>query len=113
MHKGLRFVRRSMAMGMMRMSNTMEQLKEIKGLLAAMVSLAVVCMAVGGAIMEWRISANVAIALSSQDLGTDAKIVSMDTSIAANKAASSMNAVVIADNKKRVEKAFDVLLNGE
>lgn len=88
-----------------------EQIKEIKGLLAGMVTAFSVVSVVGLALMDWRVQVHVANALAAQDLGTDAKIVSMDTNIAANAAKTERNAEVIEDNKRRVEQAFAVLLD--
>ena len=65
---------------------------------------------IGLALMEWRISVNVAEALAAQDLGTDAKIVSMDTSIADNKRTGEENAEDIEDLDERVKMAFQALL---
>lgn len=92
---------------------TMEQLKDIKGLLAGIITLAIGCMVVGAALMEWRISVNVATALSAQDIGTDAKIVSMDDEIDANGAKANANTNRIEGNERRVEQAFAVLLGIE
>lgn len=88
-----------------------EQIKEIKGLLAGMVTAFTVVSVVGLAIMDWRIGVKVDQALANQDIGTDAKIVDMDKNIAANANKSARNAEVIEDNKKRVEQAFAVLLD--
>ena len=87
-----------------------EQVKEIKGLLAALVTVAGILIAIGAALMEWRVSVNVAEALAKQDLGTDVKIVSMDTNIADNKRTGEENAEDIEDNERRVEQAFLVLM---
>lgn len=68
---------------------------------------------VGGlllAYMEWRIDVAVNEALSSQDIGTDAKIVSMDRNIDANRALSNRNKEEIDDAERRVEQAFEILL---
>jgi len=61
------------------------------------------------AFLDWRVSVGVATALATQDLGTDAKIVSMDTSIADNKRTGDENAEDIDQNRDRVEAAFRVL----
>jgi hypothetical protein len=92
------------------MSSQWEQLKEIKGVLTAIITAALACMALGAVIMEWRISVNVALALSSQDIGTDAKIVSMDDEIDVNGAGWRANQTRIDGNERRVEQAFSVLL---
>ena len=92
------------------MNETLAQLKEIKGLLTAIVTAALACMAVGAVIMEWRISVNVATALSEQDIGTDSKIVSMDDEIDANGAKATANATRIDGNERRVEQAFAALM---
>jgi hypothetical protein len=88
-----------------------EQIKEIKGLLAGMVTAFTMVSVIGLAIMDWRIGVKVDQALANQDIGTDAKIVDMDKNIAANANKSARNAEVIEDNKKRVEQAFAVLLD--
>ncbi len=92
------------------MSSQWEQLKEIKGVLTAIITAALACMALGAVIMEWRISVNVALALASQDLGTDAKIVSMDDEIDEANAKADANTTRIDGNERRVEQAFSVLL---
>ena len=71
---------------------------------------AVIFSVLGGAFMEWRISANVAAALSAQDIGTDSKIVSMDDEIDANGAKATANATRIDGNERRVEQAFAALM---
>lgn len=48
--------------------------------------------------------------LASQDIGTDAKIVSMDTEIDANGAKGVANENRIAGNERRVEQAFAALM---
>jgi hypothetical protein len=93
------------------MSSKWEQIKEIKGLLAGMVTAFTVVSVIGLALMDWRIGVKVEEALAQQDIGTDAKIVDMDKHIAKNAAKSERNAEVIEDNKKRVEQAFAVLLD--
>ena len=87
-----------------------EQLVEIKGLLASIAAFAVVCMGIGGALMEWRISVNVANALSSQDLATDSNILAINNSVADNRRTGEENAEDIEQNRARVEDAFRVLL---
>lgn len=87
-----------------------DQIKEIKGLLAALVSVIGVLIVIGGLLMEWRVSVNVAMALAEQDLATDSKIVSMDTNIATNTRTGEENAEDISDNERRVEQAFAVLM---
>ncbi len=89
---------------------TVEQLKEFKGLIGGLAALATVLILIGGVLMEWRVSVNVASALEAQDLGTDTKIVSMDKVAALNTAGVSANKDNIEDNKDRVEQAFAVLL---
>lgn len=111
---------------------TLAQLKEIQGVLAAIVGTATICILVGGALMEWRIGANVETKIDSmlgeyetlnalvdakiqasieaQDLGTDTKIVAMDTNIAANARTGVENAKDIAENKQAVRDAFKALM---
>jgi len=92
------------------MSNTWTQLKEIKGLLAGLVTAFTVVSVIGLALMDWRVSVHVAKALASQDLGTDAKIVSMDDEIDANGAKAMANTTRIDGNERRVEQAFAALM---
>ena len=99
------------------MTDQWNQLKELKGVLAALIAAAVFCMAIGGALMEWRIEVAVGDALSAQDLGTDSKIVSMDDEIDANgaraEAAIAAAAAVntrVDGNERRVEQAFGILI---
>lgn len=92
------------------MASKWEQIKEIKGLLTGLVTAFTVVSVIGLALMEWRISVNVAQALAAQDLGTDSKIVSMDTSIADNKRTGEENAEDIEDLDERVKMAFQALL---
>jgi hypothetical protein len=87
-----------------------EQVKEIKGLIAGLATLATVLIVIGAAMMEWRVNVRVAAALAAQDLGTDTKIVAMDKVSALNTAGVSANKDNIEDNERRVEQAFAVLL---
>jgi len=89
---------------------TMEQLKEFKGLIAGLATLATVLIVIGGVLMEWRVSVAVAAELAKQDLATDTKIISMDDEIDANGAVGRANKDNIEDNERRVEQAFAVLL---
>ena len=81
-----------------------------KALLAAIIAAFTFMSAIGVAILEWRVDVNVAEALSNQDLGTDAKIVAMDSAIADNKRTGEENAEDIDQNRERVEAAFEALL---
>lgn len=92
------------------MSDKWEQIKEIRGLLTGLITAFTVVSVIGLALMEWRIQVNVQQALASRDLGTDAKIVSMDTEIADNKRTGIENAKDIQHNRERVEAAFAALL---
>lgn len=92
------------------MNDQWEQLKQLKGVLTAIISAALVCMAIGAAIMEWRINVNVSEELAKLDIGTDAKIVTMDTSIADNKRTGEENAEDIEQNRRNVEAAFRRLM---
>ncbi len=87
-----------------------EQIKEIKGLIGGLATLATVLIVIGTALMEWRVSVRVTAALAAQDLGTDTKIVAMDKVSALNTAGVSSNKENIEDNERRVEQAFAVLL---
>ena len=60
--------------------------------------------------IDWRVSVKVSAALTAQDLGTDTKIVSMDTSIADNKRTGEENAEDIEQNRRNVESAFAALM---
>lgn len=63
--------------------------------------------------MQWQVAVEVKKQLSAQDLGTDAKIVDMDKSIAENARTGEENAEDIEQNRERVEAAFAVLLGRE
>lgn len=74
-------------------------------------------LAVGGVVvvlflgyLEWRVSAAVDNALSSQDIGTDAKIVAMDQMALANQRTGEENAEDIAQNRENVKAAFAALM---
>lgn len=69
-----------------------------------------IVLAVLAAFADWRIGVKIDDALSSQDIGTDAKIVDMDKNIASNKALSERNREEIDDNERRVEQAFEILM---
>lgn len=84
-----------------------------KALLAAIIGAFTLMSAVGLAILEWRIDVNVAEALAAQDIGTDAKIVSMDSSIESNRRTGEENAKDIAENKQAVRDAFKVLMEND
>lgn len=60
--------------------------------------------------VDWRVGVKVDEALAAQDLGTDAKIVSMDTNIANNARTGEENAKDIDDLDERVKMAFAALL---
>ena len=92
------------------MSNKWEQIKEIKGLLAAMIAAFSVVSVVGLALMEWRINVNVRAELAKRDLGTDANIVAINTAVADNKRTGEENAEDIEQNRRNVEAAFSALL---
>jgi len=87
-----------------------EQIKEIKGLLAGLVTAFTVVSVIGLALMDWRVQVHVANALAAQDLGTDSKIVSMDTNIAHNARTGEENAEDIEQNRRNVEAAFRRLM---
>jgi hypothetical protein len=87
-----------------------EQIKEIKGLLAGLVTAFTVVSVIGLALMDWRISVHVATALAAQDLATDSKIVSMDDEIDENGAKADANTTRIDGNERRVEQAFAALM---
>lgn len=81
-----------------------------KALLAAIIASFTLMSAVGLALLEWRVDVNVRQALSKQDLGTDAKIVSMDSRIDAATRTGEENAKDIAGLEGRVKLAFEALL---
>ena len=87
-----------------------DQIKEIKGLLAGLVTAFTVVSIIGLALMDWRISVHVRNELSKQDIGTDSKIVAMDTVIADNRRTGDENAEDIAENKQAVRDAFRALM---
>lgn len=84
-----------------------------KTLLAAIIASFTLMSAVGLYILEWRINVNVAQELAKLDIGTDAKIVSMDTSIESNRRTGEENAKDIAENKEAVRDAFRVLMEND
>ena len=92
------------------MSDTWQQLKDIKGLLTAIIGVIVGCMVVGGLLMDWRISVNVVKALAAQDLATDSKIVSMDKATATNTSGVAENKEDISGLESRVQLAFAALM---
>jgi len=92
------------------MSDKVSLYQAIKDNWAQVAVLAVVASVLGGAFMEWRVKSNVATALAAQDIGTDAKIVSMDDEIDANGAKASANTTRIEGNERRVEQAFAALM---
>lgn len=87
-----------------------DQIKEIKGLLAGLVTAFTVVSVIGLALMEWRINVNVAAELAKYDIGTDAKIVAMDANIASNTRTGEENAEDIEQNRERVQAAFEALI---
>lgn len=60
--------------------------------------------------LDWRAQVHVATALAALDLGTDIKIIDMDTDIADNTRTGSENAEDIQENKDNVAQAFRVLM---
>ena len=87
-----------------------EQLKEIKGLLASLVAGFTVVSIIGLALMDWRVSVHVSNQLAAQDIGTDSKIVAMDSERAFNKRTGEENAEDIGQNRRNVEAAFRRLM---
>ena len=90
-----------------------QQVQKIKAVLTVLISAAVGAMIMGGFIMEWRIDVNVKAELGKLDLGTDLKIVAMDTSIASNARTGLENAEDISENKQAVRDAFQALMAGQ
>ncbi len=60
--------------------------------------------------VDWRIGVKVDDALASLDIGTDAKIISMDTEIDTAQATANANTTRIDGNERRVEQAFAALM---
>ena len=60
--------------------------------------------------VDWRVGVKVDDALAAMDIGTDAKIVSMDDEIDANGAKADANTTRIDGNERRVEQAFAALM---
>ena len=89
-----------------------EQIKEIKGLLTALVGGFVIVSAVGLALMDWRIGVHVRAELAKQDLMTDSNIVAINSNVAENARTGEENAEDIAENKQAVRDAFIVLMGG-
>jgi hypothetical protein len=87
-----------------------EQIKEIKGLLAGLVTAFTVVSVVGLALMDWRVQVHVRAELASQDLTTDANIVEINSRVADNTRTGEENAEDIEQNRDRVEAAFQALL---
>jgi len=90
-----------------------EQIKEIKGLLAGLVTMFTVFSIIGLALMDWRISVHVTNSVDNafaKNLDGNLKIVSMDTSIADNKRTGEENAEDIAQNRRNDELAMFRLL---
>ncbi len=92
------------------MSDLREVIGEFKGLIAAVVAAFTVMSGVGLAILEWRVDSNVTAALAALDLGTDTKIVTMDTNIADNKRTGEENGEDILQNRDDVRAAFRRLM---
>lgn len=90
--------------------SSLDQLKEVKGLLASLIAGFTVVSVIGLALMDWRVQVHVATELAKQDLGTDTKIVAMDTSIASNTSTGTQNTKDIDINRRNVEAAFRRLM---
>ncbi len=91
----------------------LDQLKEIKGLLASLIGAFTVVSIIGLALMDWRISVHVTKAVDAafaKNLAGNFKIVNMDTSIASNKRTGEENAEDIAQNRRNDELAMFRLL---
>ena len=92
------------------MSNTLEQLKDIKGLLAGIVAAFTVVSVIGLAIMDWRVAVHVREELAKQDITTDSNIVAINSNVAENKRTGAENAEDISENKQAVRDAFKALM---
>ena len=91
----------------------LEQLREIKGLLASLVGAFTVVSIIGLALMDWRISVHVTKAVDNafaENLSGNLKIVTMDTGIADNKRTGEENAEDIEQNRRADELAMRRLL---
>jgi len=86
---------------------TWDKIKELVGIVAAT---SVIVLGIGAAYMEWRIAENVDAALSSQDIGTDAKIVDMDKNIGANTAGVLSNKERAALTQRQLEQVANILM---
>jgi 1,4-dihydroxy-2-naphthoyl-CoA synthase len=89
---------------------TLEQLKDIKGLLVAIVAVIMGATTAGGFVLNLVIDKKVATALSAQDLGTDAKIVSMDTNIASNTRTGEENTKDIQFTQQQILEMGRILM---
>ncbi len=90
-----------------------DQIKEIKGLLAGLVTAFTVMSVIGLALMDWRISVHVTKAVDNafaKNLAGNLKIVTMDTSIASNTRTGEENAEDIEQNRRADELAMRRLL---
>ncbi len=89
------------------------QIKDIKGLLAALAAAFAVVSIIGLAVMDWRISVHVTTSVDdafTKNLAGSIKIVSMDTNIATNKRTGEENAEDIQQNRRADELAMMRLL---
>jgi hypothetical protein len=87
-----------------------EQIKEIKGLLAGLVTAFTVVSVIGLALMDWRVQVHVRNELAKQDLATDSNIMALNAGVADNKRTGEENAEDIDQNRQRVEAAFQALI---
>jgi hypothetical protein len=87
-----------------------EQIKEIKGLLAGLVTAFTVVSVIGLALMDWRVQVHVRNELAKQDLATDSNIMALGAGVADNKRTGEENAEDIDQNRQRVEAAFQALI---
>ena len=87
-----------------------EQIKEIKGLLASLISFVTVLILAGGFVLSLVVDAKVRTALSKLDIGTDEKIVAMDTATAANTSGVAENKEDLGGLERRIEAAVAALM---
>ena len=61
--------------------------------------------------VDWRVGVKVDAALSALSIGTDPKIVSMDTSIADNTRTGAENAEDISEEKQKLRDVANILMS--
>ncbi len=92
------------------MASKWEQIKEIKGLLAGLVTAFTAVSVIGLALMDWRVQVHVRDELAKQDLATDSNIMAINSAVQSNARTGEENAEDIEQNRRNVEAAFAALL---